>query len=225
VAKKSTTPPPPRRVQAPKQRTTPRAPGGRSPWLLPGVGAALGLMALAAVLGFVLLRDGGASAALTEAGCTVTRHASQGRDHVEELEEGFEYNSMPPTTGPHHGQPLAWDVYDEPLEQMRVVHNLEHGGLVIQYGEGVAPAEVDAIVEWYREDPNGIIVAPLAELGDEIALAAWIAPENAGPETEGEGVLAKCTRFDQEAFDEFKDTYGFRGPERFPREEMTPGGF
>ena len=224
MAKKSSTPPPPRRVQAPKQRATPREPGsGRNRWLVPAIAAAAGVLALAAVLGFVLLRGDGA-AAFEAAGCEVETFPSQGREHVEELPEDFEYNSFPPTTGPHHPVPAPWGVYDDPVDQLRLVHNLEHGGLVIQHGEGVPQGQVDAILEWYREDPNGKVVAPLPDLEERIAVAAWTAPETAGEdEPTGEGVLMTCPGFDRAAFDAFKDRYGFRGPERFPRELLTPG--
>jgi hypothetical protein len=184
---------------------------------------AVAVVAAAAVLGFVVLRGEGA-AAFTDAGCTIETFPAQSRDHVEELEEDFEYNSFPPTTGPHHPVAAPWGAYDDPVDQLRVLHNLEHGGVVVQYGENVPQSEVDAILDWWRQDPNGKVVAPLPDLDDEIALGAWTAPESPDPEEEvGEGVLAKCPAFDRRAFDAFKDRYGFRGPERFPRSLMTPG--
>jgi hypothetical protein len=228
VAKKSSTPPPPRRpVQAPKQRSTPREPGrSRNPWLIPAIGALAALVALAAVLGFVLLRGDGA-AAFTEAGCAVETYPSQGAEHVEDLDEDFEYNSFPPTTGPHHPVTVPWGTYDEPVEQVRLVHNLEHGGIAVQYGENVPQEEIDAILDWFRADPNGKVVAPLPDLDDEIALATWTAPDRVqaheAGEDAGQGVVARCPAFDRRAFDAFKDRYGFRGPERFPRELLTPG--
>jgi hypothetical protein len=190
---------------------------------VPGIGALVAIVALAAVLGFVLLRGDGA-AAFAEAGCTIETFPSQGREHVEELDEGFEYNSFPPTTGPHHPVTVPWGSYDEPVEQVRLIHNLEHGGVIVQYGENVSQGEVDAILEWYRADPNGKVVAPLPDMDDRIALGAWTAPETPeGTEDSGEGVVATCPGFDRRAFDAFKDRYGFRGPERFPRELMAPG--
>jgi hypothetical protein len=204
---------------------TPREPGsGRNRWLLPGIAAAAGVLLLAAVLGFVLLRGGNGAAAFEEAGCTFETFPAQERDHVDELPEDFEYNSFPPTTGPHHPVPAPYGTYDEPVDQLRLLHNLEHGSIAVQYGEDVPQSEIDAVLAWYREDPNGKIVAPLPELNDEIALTTWRAPESPDTaEAVGEGVLAKCTQFDRRAFDEFKNRYAFRGPERFPRELLTPG--
>ncbi len=223
LPKKSRTPPPPR-VQAPKTRRDP-APPGRNRKIALAVAGALALAAGIAALALFVLGGTPADTVLSEAGCTVERAASQGQQHVEELPEDFEYNTFPPSTGPHHPAWAPWDVYSEPVEQFRLVHNLEHGGVVIQYGSEIPESEVQELVNWYREDPNGVIIAPLPELEDEIALAAWVTPdpvpgEEARP---GEGVVARCPGFDPAAFDAFLDEYGFRGPERFPRSELRPG--
>jgi hypothetical protein len=227
VAKKSRTPPPPRRVQAPRQRRA-EAPEGRNRrLLLIGAGlVAVAAIAAGAVVAWVVLGGGSsADAALRDVGCTVEKKPAQGRQHVEELAEDFEYNTFPPTTGPHNGVPAIWDVYTEPIEQSRLVHNMEHGGLIVQYGEDVPESAVTEIRDWYLGDPNGIIVAPLPELKDEIALTAWWTPDPAPGEepATGRGVVATCPSFDSGAFDEFKDTYGFRGPERIPRDSLVPG--
>jgi hypothetical protein len=207
-------------VQAPKVRTEPADPRRRRQILL---GAAGGVLAAGVAVAIALFAVGGGQAAdtvLREAGCTIEKKPAVGRQHVAQPPKEGTYNTFPPTTGPHADVPATWDVYVEPVEQFRLVHNLEHGGLIVQYGEDVPQADVDAIVEWYRDDPIGIVVAPLPALGDKIALAAWIAPN---PDAPGQGVLAKCTRFDEEAFDAFLDEYGFKGPERFPRGELQPG--
>jgi hypothetical protein len=191
---------------------------------------------LAAAVGVALLAFGGSSdarAALEDAGCTVNdnvpislaRVEGTEQTHVEELPEGYEYPTFPPTGGSHHPNWAPFGLYEQPIEQIRVVHNLEHGSVVIQYGRNVPPADVNAIGDWYRENPNGLLVAPLPGLGDEIALAAWTTDFNAtGTRVTSErGVLAKCPRFDPEAFDAFVGEYGFKGPERIPRDQLTPG--
>lgn len=43
------------------------------------------------------------------------------------------YNSIPPTSGPHWAAPAPWGVYEQGLEDERVVHNQEHGGATISY--------------------------------------------------------------------------------------------
>lgn len=228
MAKKSRTPPPPRRVQAPRQRKAEAPEGRRRRLLLLGGGlVAVAAIAAGAIVAAVVLGGGGSSAdeTLRAAGCTIEKKPALGRQHVQQLAKGFQYNTFPPTSGPHYPVPAPWDIYTDPVEQFRLVHNLEHGGLVVQYGKDVPETAVAEIREWYLDDPNGIIVAPLPALGDKIALAAWTAPDAAPGQVPaaGQGVLAKCTSFDAAAFDAFKDTYGFRGPERFPRDSLVPG--
>lgn len=229
MARKPRTPPPPRRpVQAPRARSRADEPRDRRAWLIALSAAALGFIGLAAVIGlYAFGGNGGGTAAtvLDEAGCTLTTFVGQGRNHVQQLPKNFKYNSFPPTTGPHNPQPAPFDVYSEPVEQFRLVHNLEHGGVVIQYGRQITEATVNEIVEWYRRNPNGIVIAPLPGLGGKIALTAWNADVDAsGASTErGQGILATCSRFDDEAFEAFKDEYAFQGPERFPEDALAPG--
>ena len=49
------------------------------------------------------------------------------------------YSSLPATSGPHWGSPAAWGVYSTPMNESQVIHNLEHGGIVIWYD----PAALD----------------------------------------------------------------------------------
>ncbi len=141
--------------------------------------------------------------------CAEQALESQGNEHVTELPEGFEYNSFPPTSGPHHPEPAPWNAYTEPVPQLHLVHNLEHGGVVVQYGPDVGEETVRSLLEWYATDPDGIVVAPLPELGAAVALTAW-------------QHLLTCDGFDEAAFTTFRDEYRFNGPEKIPREHMKP---
>jgi hypothetical protein len=137
-----------------------------------------------------------------------------------------EWNSFPPTSGPHFGQWVIWGDYDEPVRLAEAVHNLEHGGIVMYYGDDVPEEQVAAVRRFYRDDPTAVLLSPLARLGDKIALTAWFAPAEEG---EGQladttqGLLAECTRFDESAFEAFRDAYRFQGPERIPPESLEPG--
>jgi hypothetical protein len=156
--------------------------------------------------------------------------AAAGAGHVTELPKGFKYNSFPPTSGPHDAQWVIWNVYDKPVPQINLVHNLEHGGVAVQYGSQVPKATVDQIVAWYSEDPTGIVVAPLPALGKRIALTAWTAEYDGDPAadpssriTHSEGRLAMCPTFDEDAFSTFRDDYRYNGVERFAPEHLQPG--
>ena len=190
--------------------------------LLYGI-AALGILGLVAALAlFAFGREGSgspesASGALAGARCTIRSFPALDRGHVETPPKN--YNSFPPSSGPHSPAPAPWNAYDEQVQQFILVHNLEHGGVIVQYGSGIPDSDVEQILEWYRDDPNGIVVAPLPALKSRIALVAWTGEE----EGEGNGNVAMCPRFDAGAFDAFKGAYGFKAPERFPREILTPG--
>jgi Protein of unknown function (DUF3105) len=219
--KKSRVPTPPRRVDAPKPRLQPQSPkratqttsatgARRTRLVFLGLGAAL--VAIAIVVGLVMALGGGenASAALAAAGCTEQSFPSQGRQHKLQLDKGFKYKSFPPTSGPHHPQPAIFNIYDRPVQQIHLVHNLEHGGVVVQYGDEVPQATIDEITAWYRSDPTALVVAPLPGLRDKIALTAWTQ-------------LATCPGFNEDAFDAFFDEHAFNGPERFPESRLQPG--
>jgi hypothetical protein len=219
VARKVRTPPPPRRVQAPKRRDSgpPRGDAVRRQRLILYAVAASGIVLLGAVLLFLAFAPSGSGGSeelartLREEGCTFQTFESEGRNHVADLNAKVTYKSNPPTSGPHYFLPAVWDIYDRPINELQAVHNLEHGGIVIQYGDKVPHATVDRIAEFYRESPNGMLVAPLPSLGDKIALTAWTH-------------LATCTQFTERGFEAFRDTYRGKGPERFSVDDLQPGG-
>ena len=229
VAKKSRTPSPPRPVQAPKRRTEPRDPRRTRLWLAVGAAAIL-LAAGGAGLAFAL--RGGDEAA--SGPCQIRTYPSQGSNHVAKLPEGFEYNSYPPTSGPHNQQTLVFGEYQEPVPLLNVVHNLEHGGVAVLYGSDVPEDTVRRLTAWYRTDPRGLILAPLADderaanLRDKITLSAWVAElededNPASRVTTQEGTQAVCSTFDEDAFNEFLDDYRAKGPERATLDQLQPG--
>ena len=222
MADKPRTPPPPR-VQGPRKRAaaqTPRAGAGpRRPRsaLLSGVlvGGVIGV----AVLLFFVTRGSKSqpakpgpspAAALASAGCTFKTYRSLGQGHVQSLTAKVKYNSFPPTSGTHYQYPGVWGRYVAPLVLVQEVHNLEHGGVIVQYGDKVTQGTVDKLTSFYDESPNGMLLAPLPQLGAKIALTAWTH-------------LATCTRYDKGAFSAFRDAYRGKGPEHFAVSSLKPG--
>lgn len=160
----------------------------------------------AAIFGVLAARDGGDEGSSP---CELQDQPSQGQAHVSDAGAGFQYSTFPPTSGPAASDPVPWNAYDAPLAQSRIVHNLSHGGIAVQYGRGVSSDAVRRVLSWYRADPDGLVVAPLPELGGRLALTAWTH-------------LMLCERFDQDAFDAFRSAHRFEGPERLPREALQP---
>jgi hypothetical protein len=193
--------------------------------------AASGLVALAVVV-VVLAATGGGSGGIDEArvrsaaeaaGCTyISKPAVKPRSHTVQPDgRSPKWNTVPPTSGPHYAVPAVWGAYSEPLQQARVVHNLEHGGLFIQYGGDVPAATVQELRSFYEDHTRGTLLAPYPSLGKQIAVGAWTAPE-ADPDN-GTAHLMKCTKFDDKAFSAFFDEFQFKGPERFPPDTLLPG--
>ncbi|MCX6022176.1 MAG: DUF3105 domain-containing protein [Chloroflexi bacterium] len=58
--------------------------------------------------------------------------ADLGNRHVTATDE-VTYNSEPPTSGPHLPNLASWGVHSEPVDTKLQVHNLEDGGVVVQY--------------------------------------------------------------------------------------------
>ncbi len=60
--------------------------------------------------------------------------ASQGNTHIQQGSASpIDYNSTPPTSGPHYPGLAPWDIYDEPIRYEQVVHNMEDGGVIVYY--------------------------------------------------------------------------------------------
>ena len=206
----------PRRVQAPRVRTeAPKPPSGprdprRTRMILIGGAAVVAAAVVAIVLALTLGGGQDASAALSAAGCTNQTFPMQGRQHVQSLPKGFRYNSFPPTSGMHYPQWAIWGDYDRPVPLIRSTHNLEHGGIVVQYGDKVPASTVNEINQWYAQDPTALLVAPLPALKGKVALTAWTH-------------LAMCPSFNEAAFNAFRAQHIFQGPEKYPADRLQPG--
>ena len=58
----------------------------------------------------------------------------QGNLHIQSVDSPHvPYNSDPPTSGPHLPYIAPWGVHTRPIDRELQVHNLEDGGVVVQY--------------------------------------------------------------------------------------------
>jgi hypothetical protein len=82
------------------------------------------------------------------------------------------YNSDPPTSGSHVSWLAPWGIHSVPVPKEVQVHNLEDGGVVVQYNCDCPEiqARLRAIVERY---PTQVILAPYPGMDRRIALTAW----------------------------------------------------
>ncbi len=99
-------------------------------------------------------------------------------------------NSDPPTGGPHWSGdcgsdpseapafcgPAPWGIYREPWEPETLVHNMEHGGLVVWYNTTNQDVieEIEELVEDRLGDGDILVMAPYPEMDEEqIAITSW----------------------------------------------------
>ncbi|HEX6288513.1 MAG TPA: DUF3105 domain-containing protein [Herpetosiphonaceae bacterium] len=184
--------------EVPQKRSFPLVP------VLIGVGL---LIVLAAGAWLIFGGSGGVPAAEKSPGSPVDVLPS--REHVPDG-TAVEYSTNPPTSGDHWGQAATWGIYPTraPADE-RLVHNLEHGGVIISYN----PAKVDeATVEKLRELARDLrkqrpclVLTPRDSIQDDkpIALTAW-------------GVMALLDSYDEAGIRAFWRDHVANGPE-FPK--------
>jgi hypothetical protein len=217
--KKPRTPTPPRRVQAPQRRADAPDPAARHRLILYGISAA-GFVGLVVVVLIVALAGGGgnakaAIATIRAQGCEYHKYPAQPRTpHYSSLNPNPppSWNSFPPTSGRHYYTPLPFGIYTEVMPEIRLVHNLEHGAVILQYGDKVPPEQVRQITAWYQQDANALVVAPLPKLGAKVALTAWTD-------------WTECTGFNEKAANAFRKAFRYHAPESgvFPKSALEPG--
>jgi hypothetical protein len=99
--------------------------------------------------------------------------ADLGNDHIRSPQTAT-YNSMPPTSGPHYESLAPWGIHSEPIQNELQVHNLEDGGVIVQYNcPDSCPdivAQLSRIVAAYD---SSVILAPYPQMDATIALTAW----------------------------------------------------
>jgi hypothetical protein len=115
------------------------------------------------------------AAARQEAGSSgVKQFPEAGRKHIEPNQQPSNWNSVPPTSGDHLASPISGGVYDSEQDERAIVHNLEHGYVVIQY-KGIPEDQVNQLREFVRDRSGSkLVLAPWSGLErDGVALTAW----------------------------------------------------
>ena len=141
---------------------------------------------------------------LAEAGCTdVEEHESEGRDHLQtEGAPHAPYETDPPTSGPHYEIPADLGFYSEPLAPEQVVHNLEHGQIVLWYRPDLESNTIDQIEALVNREAGATVAVPYENLASDeaIVFTAWTASQ-------------RCEQISEEALIEFRKDYQGKAPE------------
>ncbi|MEX2598301.1 MAG: DUF3105 domain-containing protein [Dehalococcoidia bacterium] len=182
-----------RRAQAARAKREQAKQKNRNRNLLFGGG---GLLAIIAVVASLALFSGGGE----DPGRVVS---TQDPDHhpVGSLAD-FQYSSNPPSSGPHYNHWIRpWGFQGTPLVVGEVVHNMEHGGVVIWYqpDDATLAGQVNALVR--DMGSTCIIAGSYADMEWEVAATAW-------------GRILELESYDREALVDFINAYRERlGPE------------
>jgi len=83
------------------------------------------------------------------------------------------WSTFPPSGGSHYPLWAVWGFYTQPVNPRQVVHNLEHGGVVLWWGPKVPESTVSRLRAFYNQSPTGMFGTPLAGLGNKVAVSAW----------------------------------------------------
>lgn len=119
-----------------------------------------------------------------------------GNDHLPSLSTPHPpYNSDPPTSGPHLGSRADWGIHAEPIPKELQVHNLEDGGVLVQYNcPQSCPDLVERLTGIVSRYDKQVILAPYPGMDKRIALTAW-------------GWLDKLDEFDEQRIVRFIKAY------------------
>lgn len=164
---------------------------------------------------------GGVGGSAAEANCTdISTHENEGNNHVD-TGTPVEYGTNPPTTGNHWppDQVASPGFYTDTVEPERLVHNMEHGQIVIWYRPD-APQEIkDNLQQVVEQQPEATIAVPWEALESpyNFALTAWAGADNSGK-------IRSCEQVGQEVIDDFRARFQGRGPEPVGIPPFDPGG-
>jgi hypothetical protein len=147
----------------PGGRPSARARGRQPQW----IAGSVAVVVLAALVGYFAYR--------AVADLPGVKVPDQGNQHVTlPGEPHVPYNSDPPTSGPHLPYLAPWGVHTAPIAKELQVHNLEDGGVALQYNcPSGCPELVEKLAAIVRQYPTQVLLAPYPGMKHRLALTAW----------------------------------------------------
>ena len=129
--------------------------------------------------------------------------ASQGANHVPESTKE-EYNTNPPTSGPHYVNSQPAGIYDKPVPDGNLIHSMEHGAVILWYKSDISASDSAKLKSVFTNVPVcKKIMVPRDSLDVPLALTSW-------------GRLLKLQTIDENQIKTFMETNENRGPEKAP---------
>ncbi|MFC5450833.1 DUF3105 domain-containing protein [Paenibacillus aestuarii] len=142
----------------------------------------------------------------------VTTDKDYGRDHSE---MPLKYEMKIPTSGTHSPHDLKFGFYTEKPPYEKLVHNLEHGDIII-YFHPDAPAELQDKLKYlanFKKAGAGVLAVPNPDVPSdkEVVVNAWTK-------------TMQLTTYDDASVGTFIYQYINKGPEQIPPEVRRGGG-
>ena len=186
------------RDSLPKQSRTKRTPARPGKFPYAWIGGAL--LVLILVAGGIWLASRQASRPATWQNFPI-----QSRDHIALGATHPAYNSDPPTSGWHYDTPEASGFHEQPVADEEMVHNLEHGYIVVSYDCSkladcaATKTQIRRLLDRYNNWK--VVAVPRKNADAAIALTAW-------------GWLDKIDGYDEARITAFMNAWRDRGPEK-----------
>ena len=136
---------------------------------------------------------------------------STGNAHTTDPNELPDYVSEPPSVGRHWVEYPEDDIYEEAPPTQRIVHQLEHGRILVWVRPDLPAEQRAQFKALYDEDPYHVIMLPREELKEPFAVTAWVG--------ETSGHILRCQDVNENTWDAiraFKEKYRDKAPEFVP---------
>jgi len=145
--------------------------------------------------------DGGDAGLLDD----IETYEHSNREHVPAGQD-IQYPREPPTGGPHYAGVTQPEFYERPGEYGQLVHNLEHGHVVVYYDPSAISSDAEEslrqFTERYADTWAAVVVVqnPKENPESDYVLTAW-------------GARLRMDDYDVDVVEAFVDEYIGRGPE------------
>lgn len=110
------------------------------------------------------------------------------------------YDTIPPVSGPHAGQPAPCGVHPQPIPNENLVHSFEHGAVALLFQPNLDIETIREIESIVGEYDDNVLSAPYPGMEPTVVVASW-------------GEKMNLDEFDGPAIREYADVFRGRGPE------------
>jgi hypothetical protein len=153
--------------------------------------------------------------AAAAAGCKLSSEKALSRNHEIDPNKKLPYRTNPPTDGKHYQYPENDGIYNKAPPDSHLVHNLEHGRIIIWVKPSLPEADRANLRALVEEDSYQMVLVPRPNMPFQVATSAW----GRDPVPNGTGYLMGCPRYGPKIFDAiraFRDKHRSNGPEPIP---------